>query len=231
MSEHVLTIGLIGCGAFAQSQDMPNFTRHPQLKTKWCCDVNIERAKEMAREFLVPHATDDYRKVINDPEVDLIKISTSHEVHQEIISAAAAKGIHVFCEKPMALDETEAYHIIEAVRKNNIKLCVDLNRRQAPSMFALKKQWQKQIALPKHQPWRYIEMERKPLPEEQKSHLLINIQDESASYRILHFNPLKGGGEILGETVHWLDLACWFFDPQMPVGISRLGRLPLKPRR
>ncbi len=223
MNEQTLTIGLIGCGAFAESQDLPNFTKHPQLNLKWCCDSNIKRAKEMAQKFSVPNVTDNFHDVINDPEVDLIKISTSHEVHLQIISAAAEKGIHVFCEKPMALDETEAYHIIEAVHKNGIKLCVDLNRRMAPSMHALKKQWQKQLASPKYQPWRYIEMDRALLPEEEKSHLLMNIQDESSSYRIFHFNPLKGGGEILGETVHWLDLACWFFAPQFPVEITAWG--------
>jgi predicted dehydrogenase len=223
MSKRILTIGLIGCGAFAENQDIPNFTKHPQLKLKWCCDSNIERAKEMAQKFSVSNLTDDFHDVINDPEVDLIKISTSHEVHLQIISAAAEKGIHVFCEKPMALDETEAYHIIETVHKNNIKLCVDLNRRMAPSMHALKKQWLKQVENPQTQPWRYIEMDRAPLPEEEKSHLSINVQDESSSYRIFHFNPLKGGGQILGETVHWLDLACWFFAPQLPVEIVAWG--------
>ena len=223
MNKKVLTIGLIGCGAFAETQDLPNFTKHPQLNLKWCCDSNIEQAKAIAQKFSVPNVTNDFHDVINDPEVDLIKISTSHEVHLQIISVAATKGIHVFCEKPMALDETEAYHIIEAVQENKIKLCVDLNRRMAPSMHALKQQWKKQLAHPRHQPWRYIEMDRVPLPEEEKSHLTMNIQDESSSYRISHFNPLKGGGQILGETVHWLDLACWFFAPQLPIEITAWG--------
>jgi predicted dehydrogenase len=223
MTTKTLTIGLIGCGAFAESQDLPNFIEHPKLNLKWCCDANIERAEKMARKFSVPKVTADFNDVVNDPELDLIKISTSHEVHLQIISAAARKGVHVFCEKPMALDETEAYRIIEAVRRHKIKLCVDFNRRLAPSMHALKKRWLEHLADPKAQPWRYIEMERAPLPEENKSHLLMNIQDESSSYRIFHFNPLKGGGQIMGETVHWLDLTCWFFAPQLPVEITAWG--------
>lgn len=225
MSKKVLTIGLIGCGAFAESQDLPNFVKHPQLNLKWCCDSNLERAKEMAEKFSVPNVTDNFHDVTNDPEVDLIKISTSHEIHLQIITAAAEKGVHVFCEKPMALGDTEGYKIIEVVRKNNIKLCLDLNRRMAPSMHAMKKQWQKQVAEPQTQPWRYIEMDRAPLPEEMKSHFLVNIQDESSSYRIFHFNPLKSdnGGSIMGESVHWLDLACWLFSPQLPSEILAWG--------
>jgi predicted dehydrogenase len=36
-------------------------------------------------------------------------------------------------------------------------------------------------------------------------------------------DPLRGGGEIIGETVHWLDLACWFFDNQTPVELQAWG--------
>ena len=61
------------------------------------------------------------------------------------------------------------------------------------------------------------------LPEEDHTHLLIRIQDESSSYGLGHLDPLTGGGEIIGESVHWLDLACWFFAPQRPVEITAWG--------
>jgi predicted dehydrogenase len=223
MKKTKLTVGLIGCGMFAECQDLPNFTRHPQIELKWCCDTNLARARQMAERFSVPETTNCFNDVINDPVVDMIKISTSHEVHLPIIEAAAAKGIHVFCEKPMALEENEAYKIIQAVKAGKIKLCVDLNRRMASSMWALREKWLNHLKNPTHQPWRFIEMDRAPLPEENQTHMLINVQDESSSYRIPHFNPLKGGGEIIGETVHWLDLACWFFSPQLPVEIQGWG--------
>ena len=38
-----------------------------------------------------------------------------------------------------------------------------------------------------------------------------------------HLDPLSGGGEIIGESVHWLDLACWFFAPQLPCEITAWG--------
>jgi predicted dehydrogenase len=219
----ILTVAQIGCGAFAEGQDFPNFTRHPNTSLKWCCDLNLDRAQEMAAKFNVPNATDDFMDIVNDPEVDMIKIATTHEAHLPIIQAAAAKGKHIFCEKPMALEEEEAYKIISAVRKGGVKLCVDLNRRMAPSMHALKAKWLEQREDPKHQPWRYIESNREKLPEEKNANLLMTIQDESSSYRLVHLDPLKGGGEIIGETVHWLDLACWFFAPQIPVHIQAWG--------
>jgi len=155
--------------------------------------------------------------------VDLIKVSTSHEIHLPIITAAAAKGKHIFCEKPMAMEEEDAFKIISAVRRGGVKLCVDLNRRMAPSLNALRARWLAHHRNPMHQPWRYKELDRAPLPEEGQTQFLVRVQDESLSYRMVHLDPLRGGGPIIGESVHWLDLACWLFAPQRPVEIQAWG--------
>ncbi len=219
----ILCAGQIGCGKFANYQDLPNLTAHENVNLKWVCDVNIENAKAAAKKFNVPCTTADYMDIINDPEVDFIKIATTHEVHQPIIEAAAKAGKHIFCEKPMAMHNEEAYKIIRAVRRGNIKICVDLNRRMSPAMQALKAKFLSHAANPVHNPWQYVEKVREPLPEENLPHLNIRIQDESSSYGLGHLDPLSGGGEIIGESVHWLDLACWLFDDQLPTEITAWG--------
>jgi len=223
MNKKKLIVGQIGCGAFSESQDFPNFAKNQNTEVKWCCDISLTRAKEMAEKYDVPNVTSDFMDVVNDPEVDLIKVSTTHEVHLPIIEAAAEKGKHIFCEKPMAMEEEEGFKIIRAVRKGGVKLCVDLNRRMAPSLHVLRDKWQSHKQNPKHQPWRYIETDRVQLPEEKQSQFLIRIQDESSSYRMVHLDPLRGGGMIIAESVHWLDLACWFYAPQVPVEIQAWG--------
>ena len=223
MKNGKLVAAQIGCGKFAWNQDLKNLSAHPDVKLKWVCDVNLESARKAAEHFSVAHSTTDFMEIMNDPEVDLIKIATSHEVHLPIIEAAAKAGKHIFCEKPMAMRDEEAYKIIRAVRRGGVKLCVDLNRRMSPAMQALRKKWLAHAADPKHNPWRYIETSREPLPEENLPHLMIRIQDESSSYGLGHLDPLSGGGEIIGESVHWLDLACWFFAPQLPCEITAWG--------
>ena len=223
MRDGKLIAGQIGCGAFAWGQDFPNFAAHPNTEMKWACDINEEAAKKAAANFAVPNATTKVEDVVNDPEVDLIKVCTSHDAHLPIIEMAAAKGKHIFCEKPMAMDEIEGVKIIKAVKKGGVKLCVDLNRRMSPSMHALRNRWMKHKKNPKHQPWRYVELERTQLPEEERTQLLIRIQDESSSYRVVHLDPLHGGGLIMGETVHWIDLACWFYYPQRPLELQAWG--------
>jgi predicted dehydrogenase len=223
MKNGVLQVAQIGCGAFAAEQDLPNFARHPQLECKWCCDVSESQAQSLAERFEVPHSTSDYRKVLADPDIDFIKIATSHEAHLELIEAAAAAGKHVFCEKPLAMETGDALRIISAVRRGGIKLCVDFNRRQAPSLRVLRQRWQGHISAPRHHPWRYTESVRAVYPEESVSHFLVRIQDDTLSYRLAHLDPLRGGGQIIGESVHWLDLACWWFAPQHPIEIVAWG--------
>ncbi|MBQ4329770.1 MAG: Gfo/Idh/MocA family oxidoreductase [Lentisphaeria bacterium] len=219
----ILCAGQIGCGKFANYQDLPNLSAHEEVNLKWVCDVNIENARAAAEKFNVPFCTSDYMDIINDPEVDFIKIATTHEVHLPIIEAAAKAGKHIFCEKPMAMHNEEAYKIIRAVRRGNVKICVDLNRRMSPAMQALKAKYLAHAANPVHNPWQYVEKVREPLPEENLPHLNIRIQDESSSYGLGHLDPLSGGGEIIGESVHWLDLACWLFAPQLPCEITAWG--------
>jgi predicted dehydrogenase len=222
-SNKSLVAGQIGCGKFSQAQDFPNMTNHPQVNLKWCCDLDYDSANEKSKKFNVPHVSSDFNDIINDPEVDFIKIATSHEVHLPIIEAAAKAGKHIFCEKPLAMDNEEALKIIKAVKSGGIKLCVDYNRRQAPALRALKKRFLQQWKNPQHQEWRYLESPRESLPEEDQAHFTIMIQDESASYAMGHLDPLRGGGTIIGESVHWLDLACHFFAPQIPVEIMAWG--------
>lgn len=223
MNLPILKVAQIGCGAFAAMQDLPNFQRHPQVECLWCCDVNEDNARRLAQSFDVPRVTDDYREIMADPDVDFVKIATSHEAHLPLIEAAAQAGKHVFCEKPLAMDDTEALKIVRAVRRGGIRLCVDFNRRLAPALQALRARWQQHLSDPQHQPWRYVEGARQLFPEEKQTQFLVRVQDESSSYRLVHLDPLRGGGEIIGESVHWLDLACWLFAPQIPTQISAWG--------
>ena len=223
MSKSILTAAQIGCGKFAHQQDLVNLSTHEKVNFKWVCDIDLEAAKSAAKAFDVPFYTDNFMDIVNDPEVDFIKIATSHEVHLPIVEAAAAAGKHIFCEKPMAMRDDEAFKIIRAVRKNGVKLCVDLNRRMSPAMQALRKKYLEHTSNPKNNPWKYIETVREPLAEEKFPHMSIRIQDESSSYGLGHLNPLTGGGVIIGESVHWLDLACWFFAPALPCEITAWG--------
>ncbi|MDO9541095.1 MAG: Gfo/Idh/MocA family oxidoreductase, partial [Kiritimatiellia bacterium] len=217
-------IGQIGCGAFGRDQHGPNALANPHVSGfKWACDVSKENAKLFADKFKAGQTTSDFKDVTEDPEVDVVCIATTHDARVPIIESAANHGKHIFCEKPLALTEQECYKIIRAVRKNKVKLCVDYMRRMAPAVTALKREWLKHKAKPKRQPWRYIEVAHDQLIEEKATDFLVRVQDESASYRMVHLDPFRGGGLIIGEAGHWLDLSCWLYGNDRPVEIRAWG--------
>jgi len=96
-------------------------------------------------------------------------------------------------------------------------------RRMSPSLVAMKREWLAHKNNPKRQPWRYIETPHDKLIEEQCTDFLVRIQDESSSYRMVHLDAFRGGGLIIGEAVHHIDLACWLFDDDRPVEVRGWG--------
>jgi len=219
-----LVAAQVGCGAFALAQHGPNLKKNPDVgRIKWACDISAENADHYARTFDVEMTTDSFEKVCSDPEVDFIMVATSHEIHVPIVECAASNGKHIYCEKPMAMNERQAYDIIRAVRKGGVKLCVGYMRRCAPAVVRLKEEWLKHKANPTRHPWRYIEVERDKFQEETCTDFLVRVQDESSSYRTVHLDTFRGGGLIIGEAVHWLDLACWLFENDRPVRIQAWG--------
>ena len=152
-----LVAAQIGCGYFAKDQHGPNLVRNENVsRIKWACDLSDENAAGFARRFGAEKTARDFREAVADPEVDIILVATSHEIHLPIIELAAENGKHIFCEKPMAVDEKEARKIIRAVRTGKVKLCVDYMRRMAPASIALKREWLAHKQRPSHHPWRVM---------------------------------------------------------------------------
>lgn len=219
-----LVVGQIGCGIFAQDQHGPNITNNPYIgRIKWACDISEKNARIYADKHKAEKITSSFTDVTTDPEVDIVLIATSHGSRVPIIESACKNGKHVFCEKPMAMTEWECYQIIKAVRQSGVKFCVDYMRRYAPAVAAMKREWLKHRENPKCQPWQYVEVPRKKFVEEETTDFFVRVQDQSSSYRLVHLDQFKGGGLIIGEAGHWLDLAWWLFDNDRPVEIRAWG--------
>jgi len=93
------------------------------------------------KEFATKHGFElkaDFNALLDDPDIDAVILATPHTKNVEQIIAAAAKGKHVFCEKPFSLHKTGAERAIEAVNKAGITLGLGFNRRFHPTMVDLK---------------------------------------------------------------------------------------------
>jgi len=79
-----------------------------------------------------------YEDILDDPDIDAVVLVTPHSMHSPQTIAAAAKGKHVFCEKPFALTEADAAAAVQAVEAAGVTLGLGYNRRFHPEMIRLK---------------------------------------------------------------------------------------------
>ena len=93
------------------------------------CDAdenNVEAAQRIAN---VRYFYTDYREALKNNEIDAVVVATPTRFHRDIVCAAANAGKHIFCEKPMASAPEECDEMIEACRKNGVKLQIGFMRR------------------------------------------------------------------------------------------------------
>jgi predicted dehydrogenase len=95
------------------------------------------------KAFAVEHKFDlraTFDELIDDPKIDAVVLATPHSMHAEQVAAAAAKGKHVYCEKPFALTKAEGQAAVDAANAAGITLGLGYNRRWHPEMTHLRDQ-------------------------------------------------------------------------------------------
>ena len=132
-------IGLIGFGWLGQAHSrsmqrirtlFPEREFDPELVI--CSDVLPARAAEAVDSFGYRRATEDWRGVIDDPDVDAVVIAAPNALHVELIEAAAEAGKHIFCEKPVGGTPAETARAERAARRAGAITGVGYNYRWAP---------------------------------------------------------------------------------------------------
>jgi len=213
---------VIGCGKFAEGQHLPNCQWSDKVDLYYCSSRS-EKGRKTAERFGAQKVTADYRDILNDPKVDMVILSVPHEQHMFYIRETINAGKHVLCEKPMTMTMEEAYEVVRLVRTKGVKLCVDYNRRCSPAMIDMKKHYLSHREKPEGKPRIYTqEMNRRMWAEEDKTMVLIRINDESLTYGGVHIDWKEGGGLIIGEGCHWLDLMTYLLE-ERPVRITGTG--------
>jgi predicted dehydrogenase len=104
----------------------------PVLKV--ACGRDEAATREFANTWGWEKVVTDWRKVVEDPQVDIVDISTPQHLHKEIAVAAAQNGKAIFCEKPMAMNYAEAKEMYEAVQKAGVLHYLNHNYRRTPAV-------------------------------------------------------------------------------------------------
>ncbi len=123
---------LIGTGFGAQVH-APGFKSHPAFDLAGVASANIENAKRVAAEFAIPYATDDWKRMLEEVEADLVSIVAPVDLHYPAARAALERGRHVLCEKPFAMNVPEARELAALARAKGVANVVNHEFRHYPA--------------------------------------------------------------------------------------------------
>jgi predicted dehydrogenase len=119
---------IIGCGYISQRQ-LWAWKQIKQAQIVAVCDLDEDRARQRAREFGIRAVHTDFRRLLRDPGLDFVDIATRPDTHPELVAAAAARGLHVLCQKPIAVSMEDALKMVAVCQKTGVTLMVNENAR------------------------------------------------------------------------------------------------------
>jgi len=114
-----LKIGLIGCGGISKAH-VRGLSTIGEVKLEAFADIVEEKAKEFSAQY-GGRAYTDYGEMLDKEKLDIVYICLPPFAHKDEVSLAAEKGIHVFIEKPIALNMKLAREMVRAVEKHDVK--------------------------------------------------------------------------------------------------------------
>lgn len=134
---HKLRIAIIGCGAVAERKHLPAISRSTKMTVNILVDPNEERAAMLSARYNIENISTGIDGI--EKHADMAIVAVPHHIHTEIAVSLIEKGLHVFIEKPLAVNTPEAKRIIDAATANGKKVCVGLIRRYYPSFLLVQK--------------------------------------------------------------------------------------------
>ncbi len=175
------------------------------------CDVNAKNAQFVKEKFF-PNATiySSYEEMLEKEQLDVVHICTPHYLHADMCVSALNKEVNVFCEKPLAISHEEIARILEAEKNSKAMLGVCHQNR-------------------------YLKQNRF-LKEYSKEHKLINAfgslfwnrgKDYYAQDAWRGKWATEGGGVMINQALHTLDILCWVMGMPSEV-VSNVSNLTLK---
>ncbi len=180
-------VGFIGCGGIAKAHAQL-LAKLPEVELVAFCDIKEERAKELASRF-GGSAYTDWHEMLDKVQIDAVFICLPPFAHKDEVMVAAEKGIHIYIEKPIALDVKLAREMVRAVEKAGVKSQVGYQLRFAAGVERAKELIEKgalgTIGLVSGQYWcRFIRKD-------------------------WWIDKSKSGGQIVEQSTHLYDVLRW----------------------
>jgi predicted dehydrogenase len=201
VGQRSVKIGVLGAGSFAMSTLLPAIKAATEVELLGVCAANGSHARHAAQKFGFRYCATAEEQILQDPAISVVAIATRNHLHAAQVLAALGAGKHVFCEKPLCLNEGELAEIIRAyssVGTQRRLLMVGFNRRFAPMAVRMKA---------------FLANIHEPLA----LHYRVNAGHLPTGHWVN--DPAQGGGRILGEVCHFIDFLT-FLTSSSPVNLQ-----------
>ena len=132
-------VGVIGTSWYADIAHLARVKSHPRAELAAVCGRRRERAAEMAGKYGIPLIFTDYREMIEKGNLDAVIVSTPDDLHYPMTMDALDAGLHVLCEKPLALNVAQAKAMFEKAEAAGVKHMVCFTYRWSPAGRYLKR--------------------------------------------------------------------------------------------
>ncbi len=201
-SPTALKIGFLGAGNFAQASLLPHVRRFSGVSLVGVCTGNGLNAKNVARTFDFRFATTDAREILGNQEIGTVFIAARHNLHAPYVIEALKAGKNVFVEKPLALHADELKEIVAVFNKINSPKSAIRNPRSAIVLVGFNRRFS-------------------PHGQQVKRFFADAVGPFAIQYRVsaglmptTHWtrDPVEGGGRIIGEVCHFVDLMQFITD-------------------
>jgi predicted dehydrogenase/NADPH:quinone reductase-like Zn-dependent oxidoreductase len=175
-------IGIIGAGNFTKMTMLPAL-KGSGAQYKYIASKGGVTGTAMAQKHGFSHSTTNVEDVLQDSEVDLVLITTRHNLHANMTVKCLEAGKHVFVEKPLALNKEELDKVIEAQQKSGKTVMVGFNRRFSSHAEKMK-----------------------ALLGSSQMNVIATMNAGNIPANVWVHDMLVGGGRIIGEACHFIDL-------------------------
>jgi len=203
-SDKRIKVGVLGAGNYASMVMLPILKKMDGIELVGIASASGVSAQHAARKYHFHYATAQAEEIYQDESINTLAIFTRHHLHARQVIQGIQAGKHIFCEKPLAINQDELNQVVDTLREKGyfpIKhkaadnpnegqgslpiLMVGFNRRFAPLMRELK-----EFFHPLYQP------------------ALIHYRINAGSLPPHHWlnDPQQGGGRLIGEGCHFVDI-------------------------
>lgn len=216
-----LKAAIIGAGHFAYRMHIPVLAERREVTLDSVCRLGSEELALIRDEFGFAYASEDWRDIL-DRDIDIVVVSSPHNLHYEQAKAFLEKGCHVLVEKPMTLDPVQAWDLVATADRANRQLLVAYGWNYKPGLEVMRDMVAR-IGTIEHVVCHMASFTRAIFTGGalgQWKH--VAIQPERSTWEA----PDSGGGFAHGQLSHALGLLYWQTDLRATSVRAILGHAP-----